>query len=167
LALAMMSLQPEEGLGGIGVAPCAAVALSPWTDLALSGPSMQERAAEDPMLTLEMLAKTASSYLQRGDSRDPRASPLYGRFSGLPPIQIHVGTSEILLDDSLRYVSRARREGVEATAQVWEGMPHVFPTSIGTLDAAERALEMIGAFLNEKLVAASRTGADENRANPQ
>lgn len=166
LALAMLASNQQEELARTGVVPSAVVVLSPWTDLALTGPSLQERAGDDPMLTLEMLEITASSYLQGHNSRDPHVSPLYGRFSGLPPIQIHVGTSEILLDDSRRYVSRARHEGVDATAHVWEGMPHVFPTSVGTLDAADRALDIIGAFLKEKLGPARRTGADENQADP-
>ncbi len=154
LSLATLSRLQEQGFAETGVVPSAVVALSPWTDLALTGPSLRERAGDDPMLTLEMLEITASSYLGGHDPRDPHASPLYGHFAGLPPIQIHVGTSEILLDDSLRYASLARHEGVDVIAHVWEGMPHVFPTSVGTLDAAERALEMIGTFLTEKLVAA-------------
>jgi acetyl esterase/lipase len=112
---------------------------------------MVERADEDPILTPAMLATTAASYLQGHDPRDPHASPLYGDLAGLPPIQLHVGTSEVLLDDSRRYVERVRREGVDATAHIWEGMPHVFPANVGTLEAAERALEAIGAFLREKL----------------
>lgn len=151
LALALLSLIQAEAVAGTGAGPRAAVALSPWTDLALSGPSMEERAADDPILTPAMLATTAASYLQGHDPRDPHASPLYGHLTGLPPIQLHVGTSEVLLDDSRRYVERARGEGVDATAHVWEGMPHVFPASIGTLEAAERALETIGSFLQEKL----------------
>ncbi len=151
LALAVLSITRAEALAGTGVGPRAAVALSPWTDLALTGPSMEERAGDDPILTPAMLATTGGSYLQGHDPRDPLASPLYGRLAGLPPIQLHVGTSEVLLDDSRRYVERARREGVDATAHIWEGMPHVFPASIGTLDAAERALETIAAFLKQKL----------------
>jgi acetyl esterase/lipase len=151
LALAVLSITRAEALAGTGADPRAAVALSPWTDLALTGPSMEERAGDDPILTPAMLATTGASYLQGHDPRDPHASPLCGRLAGLPPIQLHVGTSEILLDDSRRYVERARREGVDATAHIWEGMPHVFPASVGTLDAAERALETIAAFLKEKL----------------
>ena len=126
-------------------------ALSPWLDLALTGPSMEERADDDPILTRAMLATTAASYLQGQDPRDPHASPLSGDLAGLPPLQLHVGTSEILLDDSRRYVARARRAGVDATAHVWEGMPHVFPASVGTLAAAERALDTTAAFLKEQL----------------
>jgi epsilon-lactone hydrolase len=151
LALAVLSIIRAEALTGTGAGPRALVALSPWTDLALTGTSMRERADDDPILTPAMLATTGASYLQGHDPRDPHASPLYGELAGLPPIQLHVGTSEILLDDSRRYVERARREGVDATAHIWEGMPHVFPASVGTLDAAERALETIVAFLKEKL----------------
>ena len=153
LALGMLSSDLfQEGADG-GNALRAVVALSPWTDLAMTGPSLRERAVEDPMLTPNMLEITGASYLRGHDSRDPRVSPLYGRLTNLPPVQIHVGTSEILLDDARRYVSRAREEGGDATAHVWEGMPHVFPTSAGTLVAADQALEMIGDFLREKLSA--------------
>jgi acetyl esterase/lipase len=125
--------------------------MSPWTDLALSGRSLQDRADDDPLLTTEMLAKARDAYLGGHDGRDPRVSPLYGRLAGLPPIQLHVGTSEILLDDTCRYADRARAERVDATAHIWEGMTHVFPSSIGTLDAAEQALSVMAAFLRERL----------------
>jgi epsilon-lactone hydrolase len=151
LALAVLAITQADAFAGTGVSQRAAVALSPWTDLALTGPSMEERAGDDPILTPAMLATTGASYLQGHDARDPLASPLYGGLAGLPPIQLHVGTSEILLDDSRRYVERARREGVDATAHIWQGMPHVFSANVGTLEAAERALETIAAFLTEKL----------------
>jgi monoterpene epsilon-lactone hydrolase len=150
LALVLLAITQAEALAGTGVGPQAAVALSPWTDLALTGQSMEERAGDDPMLTRTMLATLGARYLQGHDPRDPHASPLYGDLAGLPPIQIHAGTSEILLDDSRRYVERARHAGVDATAHVWEGMPHVFPTNAGTLDAAEQALDLIGVFLKER-----------------
>jgi acetyl esterase/lipase len=167
LALAVLSITWAEAVAGTGMGPRAAVALSPWTDLALTGPSMEERADDDPILTPAMLAATGASYLHGHDPRDPHASPLYGRFAGLPSIQLHVGTSEILLDDARRYVERARREGVDATAHVWEGMPHVFPASVGTLDAAERALETIAAFLKEKLGSHSEVETSQRHRAPQ
>jgi monoterpene epsilon-lactone hydrolase len=151
LALAVLAITQTEACAGTGVGPRAAVALSPWTDLALTGPSMEERADDEWMLTRAMLGTTGASYLQGHDPRDPHASPLYGGLAGLPPLQLHVGTSEILLDDSRRYAARARRVGVDATVHVWEGMPHVFPANVGTLEAAERALETMAVFLKEKL----------------
>ena len=113
LALGLLSAVASER-----VTPVAAVVMSPWTDLALTGGSLEDRAEEDPLLTKEMLSKTGASYLRGHDPRDPLASPLYGDLAGRPPIQLHVGTSEILLDDSRRYAERARSAGVEATLHV-------------------------------------------------
>jgi|HubBroStandDraft_1064217.scaffolds.fasta_scaffold08684_2 monoterpene epsilon-lactone hydrolase len=151
LALALLSVVQSEAAAGQNLAPSAAVVMSAWTDLALTGPSFQSRADDDPLLTRDMLAATGSLYLRAHDPRDPLASPLYGNLTGLPPIQLHVGTSEVLLDDTLRYAERARAQGVDATAHVWEGMPHVFPASVGTLDAADQAMNIMAAFVSERL----------------
>ncbi len=62
-----------------------------------------------------------------------------------------MGTREVLLDDTLRYVARAREAGVAATAHVWEGMPHVFQSSVGSLEAAGESLTIMGAFLRDRL----------------
>ncbi|MGA3124782.1 MAG: alpha/beta hydrolase [Polyangiaceae bacterium] len=148
LALALLSIVQSEG-----VAPVAAVVMSPWTDLALTGGSLEDRADDDPLLTKKMLSKTAASYLDGHDPRDPLASPLYGALAGRPPIQLHVGTSEVLLDDTRRYAEKARAAGVEAVAHVWEGMTHVFPSSVGTLEAAEKALSLMAIFLDERFAA--------------
>src|SRR5882672_344779 len=128
-----------------------AVALSPVTDLTLSGASYETRAEADPFFTREQISELVHSYLGSVDARDPLASPLYGRHSGMPSTRIHVGDDEVLLDDSLRYVERAVAAGVDARADVWMGMPHGFPGSIGRLKAAKQALDAIGMFLTERL----------------
>jgi monoterpene epsilon-lactone hydrolase len=71
----------------------------------------------------------------------------------MPSTRIHVGDDEVLLDDSLRCVERAVAAGVDARAEVWMGMPHGFPASIGRSKAAAQALDAIGAFLAERLQA--------------
>jgi monoterpene epsilon-lactone hydrolase len=153
LALALLSVAHAEAVAGRGLAldPSGAVVMSPWTDLALTGPSLQSRADDDPLVTREMLALAGASYLRMHDPLDPLASPLYGELAGLPPIQLHVGTREVLLDDALRYAERARAAGVDATAHAWEGMTHVFPSSVGSLDAADQALDIMAAFLVDEL----------------
>ena len=80
--------------------PAAVVLLSPMTDLALTGETVTSSAGADFILNKFALAAAASQYLGPNDVRDPRASPLYGDLTGLPPISIHVGEDEILLDDS-------------------------------------------------------------------
>ncbi len=147
MTLALLAALQSDAQTNGDIKPKAAVAMSPWTDLALTGESMDTRAEDDPLLTREMLSKTAASYLNGHDPRDPLASPLYGSFDGLPPILLHVGMSEVLLDDARRYGEKARAAGADATVHVWEGMTHVFPASIGMLDAAEEALNLITKFL--------------------
>ena len=84
-------------------------------------------------------------------SRDPLASPLYVNLAGSPPIRIHVGADEVLLDDSVRFVEQAIIAGVDPQLDIWEGMLHVFPISVGHLQAAARALDAVGAFLAQQL----------------
>jgi N-ethylmaleimide reductase len=145
LALVLLALVQAEG----GRAPFAGALLSPWTDLALTGASLDERANDDPFLTRAALAAAATSYLQGHDARDGLASPLYGPVAHLPPLQLHVGSAEVLLDDSRRYVERARAAGTDAVLHTWEGMPHVFASNVGTLEAADLALNLVATFLVE------------------
>jgi monoterpene epsilon-lactone hydrolase len=127
--------------------------LSPVTDLTLSGATYETRADADPLFTRQQVAELVHSYLGEGNAKDPLASPLHGRLSGLPSIRIHVGDDEVLLDDSLKYVELAVAAGVDAQVDVWMGMPHGFPASVGRLKAAAQALDAVGAFLAERLTA--------------
>jgi len=151
LALSLLGIERAAAKSGDGVVPSAAVALSPWTDLALTGASLEDRAEDDPLVTRDMLSMTASSYLAGHDPYDPLASPLYADLRGLPPVHIHVGTSEVLLDDACRYADRFKEAGGDAVAHTWEGMMHVFPASVGALEAADAALDLIAMFLKNTL----------------
>jgi len=143
--LALVLLSIDKSLVG-------AVAISPVTDLTLTGESFETRAQADPYFTKSQVAGLVASYLGETDPKNPLASPLYGDLRGLPPIRVHVGDDELLLDDSRRYVERAALAGVDATLDVWMGMPHGFVTGVREFDAARRALKAIGAFLTERLL---------------
>ena len=127
--------------------------LSPVTDLTLSGSTYVTRADADPLFTRSQVAELVHSYLGDGDATDPLASPLFASYTGMPPIRIHVGDDEVLLDDSLRYVEHAVAAGVDAQVHVWMGMAHGFPGSVGKLRAAAQALDAIGEFLAGRLEA--------------
>jgi monoterpene epsilon-lactone hydrolase len=156
LSLVLLSQAQAEADAGKGLAPSAGIVVSPWTDLALTGASVKTKADEDPFVTQEMLAACAGLYLGTQDPTEPLASPLYGKLKGLPPIQLHVGTSEVLLDDSLRYAEKAVAAGVDASVHIWEKMPHVFTSHMGTLDAAEQALSLMVTFVKDTLSANQR-----------
>jgi acetyl esterase/lipase len=152
LALVLLSIATVGGSAGI--APVGAVVLSPMTDLALTGESFETRAGADPYFVRSQAAGLVRSYLGESDPKNPLASPLYGDLAGLPPVRVHVGDDEVLLDDSRRYVERAVAASVDAKLDVWMGMPHVFVSGVGNLNAATEALRAIGEFLNERLAGA-------------
>jgi epsilon-lactone hydrolase len=110
---------------------------------------METRAEADPLATKQALATTAHLYLGKNDPRDPRASPLYADLAGLPPILIHVGEDEVLLDDSTRYGEQVQKNGGACQVNVWEGMVHVFPSNVSTLHATKVALDDVGDFLRQ------------------
>ncbi|HEY5062220.1 MAG TPA: alpha/beta hydrolase [Gemmatimonadaceae bacterium] len=150
LALVLLSITCARDYTG-GVAPAGAVAISPVTDLALTGESYLTRAEADPYFTKSQVAGLVAAYLGKADPRNPLASPLYGDLPDLSPVRVHVGDDEVLLDDARRYVKRAVAAGVDATLDVWMGMPHGFVTGIREFAAARQAMNAIGEFLSERL----------------
>jgi epsilon-lactone hydrolase len=155
LALVLASWVAANTVPAKGILVGAAV-LSPVTDLTLSGATYETRAEADPYFTRQQVAELVRFYLGSAHANDPLASPLQGRLSGLAPIRIHVGDDEVLLDDSRRYVERAMAAGVDARLDVWTGMPHGFPASVGILKASAQSLDAIGMFLTERLQAGIR-----------
>lgn len=156
LALATEAARGGVGQNGAGLRPTAAVVFSPWTDLALTGESLDTRAAADPLLRREALDRAARLYAGAHDRHDSRISPVFGPLADLPPVLVHVGEDEVLLDDSRRYVERCVAAGGVAECHVWAGMPHVFPSNVGVLQAAGAALDHAGGFLRDHLTAPRR-----------
>lgn len=119
--------------------PACAYLLSPWTDLTLSGDSMHDRAEADPMLDEDTLAEMASHYAAGTPRDDPGISPLFADLTGLPPLLIHVGADEVLLDDSVRLADRAAAAGVPVELDVADDMWHVYPALDGIVPEATAA----------------------------
>jgi monoterpene epsilon-lactone hydrolase len=152
LGLALVGAQSSKDGADKLLAPSAVAVMSPWIDLALAGESMKSKASSDPLLSLEALSIAARLYLGDKEPRDPCASALYGDLKGVPPVFLHVGEDEVLLDDARRYATKVEGIGGSAELHVWQGMIHVFPANLALLRAAREALELIGAFLRAHLV---------------
>ena len=131
--------------------PAAVVALSPWTDLALTGASLAGNAVADPFLDANGIPPIAEYYLAGADPRHPYASPLYGDPTGLPPALIQVGGDEVLRDDATRMADRLRAAGCEVALEVWPRMPHVWHLFASVMPEARRAIARIGAFVRERI----------------
>jgi epsilon-lactone hydrolase len=106
--------------------PAGAATSSAFTDLTLSGDSMQSRAVLDPLCTETGLRFLGDTYASDTDLCDPTLSPLFADYAGMPPLLLQVGDREVLLDDSCRVADKARAAGVDVTLEVYEGAVHLW-----------------------------------------
>lgn len=132
--------------------PAAAVCISPLTDLAHTGASVHEKAHLDPIVTPEGSHAYGVRYLgEDGNLADPLASPLYADLHSLPPILIQVGTSECLLDDSLRLARKLRDSGSSVDLDVWPEMIHIFSFFASQVPESQQALDYVTSFIDKHL----------------
>jgi len=131
--------------------PAAAMLLSPWTDLEMSGDSCRTVGWRDPLVSVGILRNYAHRYLGTGDAKDPLASPLYADLRGLPPLCIHVGTCEVLLDDARRLAEKAGRDGVDVELFVGEDMIHVWQFYSPLVPESREAIDKLGAFYKARI----------------
>lgn len=129
--------------------PCAAIPLSPWTDLACTGNSLKTRADIDPILTPGRTQAAAVVVLNGHSATDPYISPLYGNCEKLPPMMIFVGGKEILFDDSARFFKHAKEAGVDITLDIREDMFHVYPLFGGIIEEGKYAIQRMADFINK------------------
>jgi len=134
--------------------PAGAVLFSPATDMTGGGESWVTNRHRDAMFT-DQVANLAEFYLNGADPRDTRASPLLGDLKGLPPMLLHVGESELLRDDSVRFAEAAQRAGSPVAVKVWQGAPHVWQFMHGFVPEARRSLDEAAAFLHKALESAA------------
>jgi epsilon-lactone hydrolase len=131
--------------------PRAAICMSPWTDLTLSGASLEQNRDADPMVSAATLALMADAYLGDVDRRSPTASPLFADLAGLPPLLVQVGSSELLFDDATRFAERAEAAGVDVTLEIWDDVFHVWHAFADLLPEARDAIAHIGTFVDQRL----------------
>jgi len=166
-----IALAGESAGGGLAVAtllalrdagtplPSCAFLMSPYADLTLSGDTILDKQAVDPILTPDGLRLRVPDYVAAADAADPHISPVFGDFSRLPPLLIQVGSHEILLSDALTLAARAATADVPITLEVTSGVPHVFQGFAAVLDEGGAALDRASAFLKTQFVATQSTRA--------
>jgi epsilon-lactone hydrolase len=138
--------------------PCCAVLLSPATDLTFSGPSVRYNAEADPMFGADAGDLVPGIYCPGRSCAQPSISPLFGDWGGLPPLYFLAGSTEVLLDDSVRAHDRALQAGTDASIDVWPDLPHVFPV-FDWLPEARVAMTAIAAFVNTHAPHGNRHGS--------
>ena len=127
--------------------PSAGVCISPWVDLEATGGSFASNAEADPSVSRSRVLKLAETYLDGRNPRAPLASPIHADLTGLPPLLIHVGGIEVLLDDSNMLKAAAEASNVPVQMEMWDHMPHVWHHYAPILPEGREAIRKIGEFV--------------------
>jgi epsilon-lactone hydrolase len=131
--------------------PSCAWLLSPWTDLTMSGTTLDAKDAVDPIIHKGYLGELADAYAPATiDRKDPLISPLFSDLRGFPPVLIQVGSAEGLLADATRFAAAAGAADVDVTLEIWPHMIHAWPMWNAKLDDGRRALARAGEFVNSR-----------------
>lgn len=100
--------------------------IAPWVDLTMSNPEVDAVEPTDPWLTRAGLHPIAQSWAGGLRVDDPRVSPLLGDLTGLPPVEVWVGTRDITMPDC-RELGRRMPGGAAFTLHVQDGAIHDYP----------------------------------------
>ncbi len=128
--------------------PANAIILSPLADLNHQGSSRKYNRRADPVLPVHRLAAMQKMYIGESPPDNRYISPVLADFSGLPPMLGVVGSTEILLDDTLRAADQASKAGVPFNLEIWEQMPHVFAI-FSVLPESTVAIDRMASFIND------------------
>ena len=138
--------------------PACAVCFSPWTDLAGAGKSVIANEDSCAMFRSQNIYDFAAAYLGGHSQLDPLASPVYGDLSGLPPVMLHVGSTELLLDDSRRVHDEILKAGGQSTIHVFDGVAHGWQMLQGIVPEAKVSLQEAAHFITTHQLAIERLG---------
>lgn len=156
-----IAIAGESAGGGLTLATCLSIrdngdtlpssvtCISPWTDLEMTGESVKTLEEIDPMLNLASIKIMASNYIDTNDPRSPLISPLHADFKDFPPMLIHVGSDEMLFDDSRSVAEMAKQVGVDLTFKIYEDMWHFFHVFYKLMPEAKAAVKEVGVFIQK------------------
>lgn len=137
--------------------PGGIIAISPWTDLTMSGDSYEFNKDKDPSMTKERLQFFADCYTD--NKTDPLCSPLFDELHGLPPSLIISGGDEIMLSDSVLIAEKLNASGSDARHVISDGLWHAFP--LYRLSDREEDDNLITEFIKECLNNEEKPPLDE------
>lgn len=91
--------------------------------------------------------KIMEVYAPGADSKDPLLSPIYGDFTGMPPMIIQTGGGESLAAGGVRLAEKAARANVEVVLHFGQDMPHTFAMDYEHYPEAAFAMDEIIRFI--------------------
>jgi acetyl esterase/lipase len=131
--------------------PACAVCFSAWTDLTGTSDSIRANADVDDMFYPENTGEFARAYLGEASAENPLVSPVFGAYENFPPVLFHVGSTEILLDDSRRIHQKIQAAGGESHLEIYEDIFHCWQMAVEMLPEAKDSLDKAAEFIRRHI----------------
>jgi epsilon-lactone hydrolase len=140
LALSLCLKLREHGIKQ----PICLALISPWVDLTNS---QLKEVANDVLLNKKWLEQGAVAYCGESAATEPFISPIYADLTGLPPTLIHVGSEEMLFNDSRRLVQNLTKSGISVEIKEFPRLWHDFQICAGLVPEATQSVEELSEFI--------------------
>ncbi len=127
--------------------PACVVCMSPWSDMTGNSRSLRANAERDPMFVAEDVERYASVYLGSHPRDDPLASPLLGNFADMPPLLLHAGENECLLDDARQVHQKMLAAGRSSELRIFPEVPHGWQFGMPLAPEAGESLREVAEFI--------------------
>ncbi len=115
--------------------PDELILISPWVDVTMRNPSIQDYDSADPRSSIQMGITSGEAWRGNYAADDWHVSPVYGDLSALRNVTVFTGTREIFYPDAMIFAEKLIADGAEnVECLTGEGQNHVyavFPTLEG------------------------------------
>ncbi|QPG71540.1 alpha/beta hydrolase fold domain-containing protein [Mycolicibacterium mucogenicum] len=142
LAVAVALRAKREGLP----APAALALWGPLIDPSYRAPIVDPRVRRQPF-DPRAAARALALYVGDADIADPRLCLLNADLVGLPPIQLHYGTREVMRADAESFAARVTASGGHCEQRVWTGLAHAYWMVPRSHDGSLDSMRAGGEFL--------------------
>jgi len=127
--------------------PDKLILLSPWIDLVMDNPEIDNYIKDDPMLKYKELKVDAKYWANGTKLTDYRLSPIYGDVTCLKDVTIFVGTHEFFYPDIMKFVDKLKENKVRNKVYIGEGLNHVYP--VFPIPEAREAIRTIEKIIDD------------------
>jgi cation diffusion facilitator CzcD-associated flavoprotein CzcO/acetyl esterase/lipase len=142
--IAAVACQQARDQGGPEI--CGQLLVTPVTDCDLARPSYTAN-GDGYLLTRDLMTWFWDHYAEPADRTDPRASPLRGELSNLPPALVVTSEFDPLRDEGAAYAAALAEAGVEVGHVEAEGQIHTSLTAVDMImTGAGARVEMMAAL---------------------
>ena len=122
LALGLLEKVSQEDIA----MPGKTILISPWLDVRLTNPKIDEVQKEDKELNKDTLKLAGIAYAGEDGINSYLVNPIDGDLSKLSNITVVTGTSDILNPDVDVLVERAKEQGTSIEVKEYEGAGHIW-----------------------------------------